>query len=106
MTEDIYGDDLLDELETWFGRFILPTDTEDLALMASWTLHTHVVRECFTTPRLLVDSTLPGSGKTTLLERFCRLCCAGEQVAVRVTCRVGFGFIYGKAIAKVTTGGS
>ncbi len=63
MTEDIYGDDLLDELETWFGRFILPTDTEDLALMASWTLHTHVVRECFTTPRLLVDSTLPGSGK-------------------------------------------
>ncbi|MCV7090028.1 DUF3631 domain-containing protein [Mycobacterium interjectum] len=81
MTEEIYGDELLDELETWFGRFILPTETEDLALMALWTVHTHLVRECFTTPRLLLDSTMPGSGKTTLLEHFSRLCCAGEQVA-------------------------
>ena len=37
----------------------------DLDLLALWTVHTWLVAETYTTPRLLFDSPVPGSGKTT-----------------------------------------
>lgn len=70
----IDGAELLTEVEEWFGRFILPTDPDDLKRLALWTVHTHLAWELFTTPRLLIDSTVFGSGKSTLLEHLARLC--------------------------------
>ena len=68
------GAALLDELTEWFGRFIFTVGPEDCRLLAIWTVHTHVVSEVYTTPRLQIDSPMPGSGKTTVLEHLQRLC--------------------------------
>ncbi|MGV7687137.1 DUF3631 domain-containing protein [Mycobacterium kansasii] len=75
------GAELLDELEKWFGRYIKVTFDGDLALLALWTVHTHLAPELYTTPRLQLDSTLPESGKTTVLDHFSRLCYQPVQVA-------------------------
>jgi len=71
---DIDGARLLDDLEGWFARFIRPTFDGDLAVLALWAVHTHLVTELRTTPRLQLDSSMPGSGKTTVLDHFSRLC--------------------------------
>ena len=71
---DVDGADLLDDIESWFRRFICVTDNSDLALLSVWTVHTHLVTELRTTPRLQLDSTLPESGKTTVLDHLSRLC--------------------------------
>ena len=71
---NINGAALLDEIADWYGRFILVTDPSDLKLLALWTVHTWVAPELYTTPRLLIDSTVFGSGKSTLLEHLQRLC--------------------------------
>jgi hypothetical protein len=68
------GEALLDEIASWFHRFICVTDELDLALLAAWTVHTHLAAELRTTPRLQLDSTVPESGKTTVLEHLSRLC--------------------------------
>lgn len=68
------GASVLDAVEEWFGRFICVTDEYDLALLAVWTVHTHLAEEVRTTPRLQLDSTVPESGKTTCLEHLYRLC--------------------------------
>jgi hypothetical protein len=70
----IDGAELLDDIEQWFARFVAVTDELDLALLALWAVHTHLVVELRTTPRLQLDSTLPESGKTTVLDHLYRLC--------------------------------
>ncbi|MFZ0717773.1 DUF3631 domain-containing protein, partial [Mycobacterium sp.] len=68
-------------LEQWFGRFISVSFDGDLALLALWTAHTHLVTELRTTPRLQIDSPMPNSGKTTVLDHFSRLCHRPIQIA-------------------------
>lgn len=63
----------LDDVREWFGRYISTMRPADLDLLALWAVHTHVVNETYTTPRLLLDSPVPGSGKTTCLEHLQRL---------------------------------
>jgi len=72
---------LLDDLEAWYGRFISVSFEGDLALLALWTAHTHLVNELRTTPRLQIDSPMPNSGKTTVLDHFSRLCHRPIQIA-------------------------
>ncbi len=73
--------ELLDDLESWFARFIAMPDPEDCKLLALWTISTHMAKELYTTPRLLIDSTMPGSGKTTVLEHLAHLCWKPVQAA-------------------------
>jgi len=68
------GAELLDDIAAWYGRFIRVTDPDDLNLLTLWTVHTHLVVELYTTPRLQVDSVIFGSGKTTVLDHLHRLC--------------------------------
>jgi hypothetical protein len=75
------GADVLDRLVAWFGRFIAVTDPDDLYILALWAMHTHLVSELNTTPRLLIDSTVFGSGKTTVLEHLAHLCPNSVQAA-------------------------
>lgn len=72
---------LLDDLVAWFERFIAMPDRADYGLLALWTVSTHMAMELFTTPRLVIDSTMPGSGKTTVLEHLCHLCWSAVQAA-------------------------
>lgn len=73
--------DLLDDIEDWLGRFIAVPDDRDLALLTLWIALSHLAVEGYTSPRLLIDSTMPGSGKTTVLDHLSRLCCAPVQAA-------------------------
>ncbi|OMC02103.1 DUF3631 domain-containing protein, partial [Mycolicibacterium fortuitum] len=72
---------LLDDMETWFSRFIAMPDPEDHKLLVLWTISTHMANELYTTARLLIDSTMPGSGKTTVLEHLAHLCWKPVQAA-------------------------
>jgi hypothetical protein len=65
--------ELLDQVRSWYERFIAVGDESDLDIMALWTVHTWLCEETYTTPRLLIDSAVPGSGKTTLLEHLGKL---------------------------------
>jgi hypothetical protein len=56
------GAELLDRTAAWYGRFVRVTDPDDLNLLGLWTIHTHLVVETYTTPRLQVDSVIFGSG--------------------------------------------
>ncbi|KUI17411.1 hypothetical protein AU191_08880 [Mycolicibacterium acapulense] len=67
------GTELLDSLQTWFGRFVIAHE-DDLSLLAVWTVHTYLCTELHTTPRLQLDSIAPECGKTTVLEHLERLC--------------------------------
>ena len=75
------GAELLDDIKEWFGRFIAVTDPDDLNILALWTVHTHLVVELYTTPRLQIDSVIFGSGKTTVLDHLQRLCLNPVQAA-------------------------
>jgi hypothetical protein len=75
------GSALLDDLVAWFGRFIAVTNGDDLPLLAMWTVHTHLVNQLYTTPRLLVDSIMEGSGKSTVIDHLNRLCLDPVQAA-------------------------
>jgi hypothetical protein len=68
-------------VRAWFGRFVSVPDDLDLDLLALWAAHTHVALETYSTPRLILDSTMPGSGKTTVLEHLQRLSYAPIQAA-------------------------
>jgi hypothetical protein len=72
---------VLTDIRAWFRCYISVTDDLDLDLLTLWTAHTHVALETYTTPRLILDSTMPGSGKTTVLEHLNRLCMAPVQAA-------------------------
>lgn len=71
----------LDDTRRWLSNYINVVDDLDLDVLALWAAHTHVAFETFTTPRLVLDSTMPGSGKTTVLEHLQRLCLAPIQAA-------------------------
>jgi hypothetical protein len=49
------------------------TFDHDYHLLALWTVHTHLAEECYTTPRLQLDSLVEGAGKTTVLDHLKRL---------------------------------
>ncbi|OMB93208.1 hypothetical protein A5732_16795 [Mycobacterium colombiense] len=72
--ENLDGAEVLNRTAAWYGRFIRVTDPDDLNLLTLWTVHTHLVVELYTTPRLQVDSVIFGSGKTTVLDHLQRLC--------------------------------
>jgi len=76
----IDGAELLDDVRDWFATYI-GCASEDHEILALWTLHTHVAEECYTSPRLLLDSSMPGSGKTTTLEHCDKLCCGATLMA-------------------------
>jgi hypothetical protein len=80
-SDPVNGAELLDDVKRWFGRFIRVTDPDDLNLLALWTVHTYLVIELYTTPRLRVDSVIFGSGKTTVLDHLYRLCQNPVQAA-------------------------
>jgi hypothetical protein len=73
-TAPIDGPALLNDLRDWYGAYIRPLDPVDLNLLSVWTAHTYVPAECYTSPRLQIDSSMYGSGKTTLCEHLARLC--------------------------------
>jgi hypothetical protein len=74
--EPVDGAALLDGVMDWYARFIC-CDVLDLEILALFTVHTHLAIECYTSPRLLLDSAMPGSGKTTVCEHLSRLACNG-----------------------------
>lgn len=73
--------DVLQALRTWLGTYISVVEDNDLDLLALWAAHTHVANETYTSPRLMIDSTMPGSGKTTVLEHLQRFCLNSVQAA-------------------------
>jgi hypothetical protein len=77
----IDGAAVLDKLEAWYRRFIRVTFDGDYHLLALWTVHTYLVEECYTTPRLQLDSLMPGAGKTTVLDHLKRLAHNPIQIA-------------------------
>lgn len=79
--EPIDGAELLDAVSDWFRRFVCVVNDADWDLLALWAVHTHLINEVRTTPRLLIDSPVPGSGKTTCLEHLQRLAVAPVQIA-------------------------
>jgi hypothetical protein len=79
--EPVDGAELLDDLVTWWARFIAVTDPDDLNLLALWAVHTHLVNELYTSPRLLIDSIMEGSGKSTVIDHLNRLCLHPVQAA-------------------------
>lgn len=75
------GAAVLDEVRVWLARFVSTMRDTDLDLLVLWAAHTHLVKETYTTPRLVIDSPVHGSGKTTVLEHLERLCVAPVQMA-------------------------
>lgn len=75
------GEELMNEVRTWLGTYILTATPEDLDMLTLWAAHTHLVNETWSTPRLLLDSPMPGSGKTTVLDHLNRLCLNPVQAA-------------------------
>lgn len=64
---------VLDRIRDHLAKYLLPASDTDLDLIALWAVHTHLARESYTTPRLLITSPMPGSGKTTVLDHLERL---------------------------------
>lgn len=62
------GAQLLNDLREWFARYIGVINPDDHAVLALWAVHTHLVFELWSSPRLMLDSATFGSGKTTVLE--------------------------------------
>lgn len=67
------GCELLDEVRSWFARFITVMKQGDLDVLTVWAAHTHMSTRLYSTPRLQIDSAVPESGKTTVLEHLERL---------------------------------
>ena len=72
---------VLTDVRAWLSRFVCVMDDLDLDLLTLWAAHTHLAFETYTTPRLVLDSSMPGSGKTTVLEHLSRLCLSPIQAA-------------------------
>ncbi|MDX1890121.1 DUF3631 domain-containing protein [Mycolicibacterium sp. 050158] len=75
------GAQILDSVWNWLRRFIAVPDDRDLLLLTLWIISTHLAVELYTSPRLLIDSTMPGSGKTTVLDHLNRLAWKAVQAA-------------------------
>jgi hypothetical protein len=77
----VEGAKVLADVREWLARFVSTMTPGDLDLLALWAVHTHVAPECYTSPRLQLDSPMPGSGKTTVLDHLSRLCHNPVQMA-------------------------
>ena len=77
----IDGAAVLDKVEAWYRRFIRVTVEHDYLLLVLWTVHTHLAEECYTTPRLQLDSLVEAAGKTTVLDHLKRLAYNPIQIA-------------------------
>lgn len=75
------GSALLDTVADWLGSYIRTANIGDLHILTLWAVHTHLVKETYTSPRLLLDSPAPGAGKTTTLDHLQRLCFHPVQAA-------------------------
>lgn len=75
------GTGVLNTVRAWLGTYICTAQASDLDLLTLWAVHTHLARETYTTPRLLIDSAAPGSGKTTVLDHLKRLAFSPVQAA-------------------------
>jgi hypothetical protein len=64
----IDGAELLDQIHTFLGQFIVYPDRHSRVAHALWIAHCHLVRRFETTPRLAFLSPEPSSGKTRALE--------------------------------------
>lgn len=67
------GRTVVDDIREHLGTYLSPASPDDLDVLALWAAHTHLARESYTSPRILVTSPMPGSGKTTVLEHLERL---------------------------------
>lgn len=72
---------VLQAVRDWLATYICVVDDHDLDVLTLWAAHTHVAFETYTTPRLVLDSSMPGAGKTTVLEHLQRFCLAPIQAA-------------------------
>lgn len=72
---------VLTDVRGWLARYVSVMDDLDLDLLTLWAAHTHLAFETYTTPRLVLDSSMPGAGKTTVLEHLSRLCMNPVQAA-------------------------
>ena len=77
----IDGDKLLLKVREWWAAYISTVTEADLDLLTLFAVHTHLITESYTAPRLQIDSPVHGSGKTTCLEHFERLCLRSAQMA-------------------------
>jgi Protein of unknown function (DUF3631) len=80
-SEERVSGTVLDDVRDHFRRYVAVMHDGYLDILTLWAAHTHVATECYTSPRLLLDSPVPGSGKTTTLEHLQRLCAAPLQFA-------------------------
>jgi hypothetical protein len=78
---EVDGAALFDRAERWLKRFLVVIDPLDLKLLVLWIVGTHLAWELYTTPRLLLDSSMPGAGKTTALDHMSRLTCRPVQMS-------------------------
>ena len=72
---------VLDDVRDHLAKYVAVMHDGDLDVLTLWAAHTHVALECYTSPRLLLDSPVPASGKTTTLEHLQRLSAAPLQAA-------------------------
>lgn len=77
----IDSEQLFDDVHDWIERFVNVMNPDDLDIITLWILHTHLVTELRSTPRLMIGSIAPESGKTTLLDHMNRLCHNPVQAA-------------------------
>jgi hypothetical protein len=82
------GDALLEEVARHFGRFIKVINDDDLALLSLWAVHTHLVKETYSSPRLQLDSPTPECGKTTCMEHLRELSSNAVLISVTPTAAV------------------
>ena len=71
-------DDLLDDVETFAGKFLAFPNKHCLTVVVLWIVHTWALPAFYVTPRLVLDSPEPGSGKTRVLEILALLCRAAK----------------------------
>ncbi len=67
MTDD-YGEDLLNRVESFVGRFVVYPTSAARTAHVLWVAHTHRMDAWESTPRIFFESPEPGSGKTRALE--------------------------------------
>src|SRR5262245_35170049 len=67
MRRSTMSKELLDAIHSYLGRFIVYPSKDDQAAHTLWIVHTHLMDEWDSTPRLAFLSPLPTSGKTTAL---------------------------------------
>lgn len=77
----VEGAKVLAAVREWLSTYVSTMSEADLDLLTLWAVHTHLVTECYTSPRLQLDSPMPGSGKTTVLDHLSRLCYRPVQMA-------------------------